>query len=308
MAGITSLQTVQIQTSSACNGKCLFCPYTTSWYKKNPGKMGLGVYNKIIDAIAEYDPEFAGKFCPYLCNEPFTDSRIVPLMKVAIDKLHHPFLELSTNLALPDKRKINDTLRVFEENNWNGRLMVSFHGITKKFYEHNMGLDYDTALENLKYLIKQADGRLNIWIHTAVGSHDGVLKLANEPTLKQTWNETLKGLPLQNIVVYPLKVHNRSGNVKMEGWKYDKVVRKLGPKHPPFDCPRFYRHLHVIHTGEVILCCNDYNRETVVGDLKRQTIQEIYTSPEWKQIRSMARGKSESDENFLCARCQWPGA
>jgi len=307
---LNQLQTVQVQTTSVCNGKCIFCPYTTSWYKDNPGTMDTGTYARIIKLLAEYNPEFMGKFCPYMCNEPMTDSRIVPFARLAVEKLHKPFLEISTNLVWADKKKINDILRVYEQNDWNGRIMVSFHGLNKKDYEHNMGLDYEDAFEKLQYLIKQTESRVQIWIHTAVGSRDGMLRLYDKDVVKKYWFDTFKekGILTPNIVIYPLEVHNRSANVKLESWGFDKTVRKLGPKHPPFDCPRFYRHLHVIYTGEVVLCCNDYGHESVVGDLKTQTLEEYFNSDKFKTARAMGRGKIESPDDFLCKRCQWPGA
>lgn len=313
MSLLNRLKTVQIQTNSVCNGKCVFCPYTSSWYKKNSGIMSDKLYNKIIDNIAEYDPQFIGKFCPYMCNEPLADNRIVKLSQIAVDKLFYPYLEISTNLThnLVDHKKIRDIIKVYENNRWNGRIMVSFHGINKTHYERNMGLDYDKAMENLEYLIKELDGRVQLWIHTAFSSHDGTIKMYDsEAAVKNYWYELLKQKDLlhHNIVVYPLKIHNRSANVKMEGWSFKKTIRKIGPSYPPFDCPRFYRHLHIIYTGEVVLCCNDYGHESVIGDLKRQSIEEFFNSDKFKETRAMGRGRVESPDDFLCKRCQWPGA
>ena len=64
---------MQIQTVSACNANCYFCPYVGSWHKQNPGKMEDDVFVKIVDQLAKYQIK---KFCPYLENEPFLDKKL----------------------------------------------------------------------------------------------------------------------------------------------------------------------------------------------------------------------------------------
>ena len=85
---------VQIQTTSVCNGKCIFCPYRYSWFKKNPGVMSEKLYLKILNDVVELDNHFTGKLCPYMCNEPLADKDIVKRAKQATEILHNPYLEI----------------------------------------------------------------------------------------------------------------------------------------------------------------------------------------------------------------------
>jgi len=297
------LNLVQIQTTSHCNGKCIICPYRGSWYDKNPGIMSDDLYTTILNKI---NPLFLsnGKFCPYLCNEPFADKKIIGRTKEAIEILNFPYVEFSTNLVLPSKGQIDQLLELYEANEWRGRIMVSHHGMTQTAYERIMGLKYGVAQKNLAYLLKKADKRLHVWIHTAFQSHDGKYLLASGIEIKRYWMNFLVDNDIDNksVHIYPLPFHNRAGNVKLKDWKYNTNPRLLN------GCPRVNGQLHVVYTGEVILCCCDYQRETVVGDLNNQSIENIFNSDKWKEYKDMVNGKKPAPADFLCHRCQLPGA
>ena len=300
------MRVVQIQTTSVCNGKCIFCPYPNSWFAKNPGVMSEKLYLKILHDIDDIDPTFIGKFCPYMCNEPFADPKIITRVQQAINILHKPYLEISSNLVLPSKEKIDKLLYLYEQNNWNGRMMISHHGIREEQYERIMGLKWGSALENLKYLVERANGNLGIYIHTAIESRDKRYIINSTSEMQYFWKSFFvdNDLPFQNVKIYPLLIHNRAGNVKLNDWKYESRVREIGPQHP-FDCPRLHGHTHVLYSGEVVLCCNDYQHETVMGDLNKQSLAEILSN---SPLVAMAKGAVESPDNFLCKRCQWIGA
>jgi len=305
---MANLQCVQVQTTSVCNARCTICPYKDSWFIKNPGYMSDELYVKILDDIADYDPIFFGKFCPYLCNEPLADKNIVQRLDLARQKLANPYLEVSTNLALATRNQIDDLIRVFERNGFNGRIMVSFHGTNEESYRKTMGISYEKAMCNAIYLIGQFDSRLPIYLHCATVSRDGLYSLTTDDEFRKFWEKivVLRNLKFKNLFLYPLKFHTRAGNVNLDEWKYKKIVRDIGPDNR-FDCPRIHNHLHVIYTGEVIGCCCDYQHEVILGDLTKQSIKEVFNSDKWKNWVKMVTGEIESPPDFLCKRCSWVG-
>ena len=303
------MKLIQIQTTSMCNGKCIICPYKGSWFDNNIGRMTDELFQKILNDVNDYDPKFSGTFCPYLCNEPFADRMIVEKASMIVNQLYKPQLEISTNLTMASNAQIDKLLKVYENNDWRGRIMVSHHGTNKVTYERIMGLPYGKALGKLKYLIKKSEGKLPIWIHTAVASLKKDYMVSTEQGVYRYWMDFLidNDLPVNNVKIYPLYFHSRAGNVVIDDWKYEKVVRKIGPDNP-FDCPRIHGNLHVLFTGEVVLCCCDYQKQTVMGDLTKQSIKEVFNSKAWKATVQMVKGEINSPEDFICKKCQWPGA
>jgi hypothetical protein len=58
----------------------------------------------------------------------------------------------------------------------------------------------------------------------------------------------------------------------------------------------------VLWDGRVSLCCFDAKGEVVFGDLKEQTLREVYTSPEWVRYRE-THGRGEKKGLRLCEGC-----
>jgi len=213
-------------------------------------------------------------------------------------------LEISSNFALPSKATIDKLIDLYASINYKGRIMISHHGTVPKEYEQTMHLKYGKALDNLKYLVESADKKLTIYIHGATRTRDNRLKFSTADDQAKFWKKTL-GVDT-GYTYYPLKIHTRAGNVVYNTWKYDRIVRQIDKNHP-FDCPRLYHNLHVLYNGEVTLCCCDYNREAIVGDLTKTNINEVYNSKLWIKTKNMVRGYEDSPADFLCKRCSWPG-
>ena len=294
--------TIQIQTTSQCNGQCIFCPYQTSWFKENPGKMSDLLYTKIIQDLAEHKPLFSEKFCPYLCNEPFLDPKLLDRVEEAIETLHNPFIEISTNFTTITPKQIDRLVSLYKRIGWNGRVMISHHGITPTQYKTVMGLKWGKALGNLKHLIEVAGGNLPIWIHTATASFDGTFHINRVDAIAKFWAEWFRenDLPFANVTVYPLIFHNRAGNVKYKGWNPPSTLDYT-------DCPRVYD-LHVLWNGEVACCCCDYAHEQIIGNLSKQSVQQYFDSPKYAKWVKQVKGEEEVPDDFICKRCTRIGA
>jgi len=303
------LNLVQIQTTSVCNAKCICCPYAKSWYKDNPGRMSDKLYKKILSDIAEYDPEFSGKFAPYLCNEPYADKNILEKCELAYKYLRDPYIELSSNMALLNKDIIDKTYEMFKKNDFYGKFTISHHGINKESLETFMSIPYDKSLENVIYLLKKFDGKMRISIQDMAYSLDRQFKMNPYRSVVRYLDKMIKdnNINTHNLITEPKVFHNRAGNVDIEGWDYDKIVRKIDKNHP-FNCIRLSNGcIHVIYTGEVTLCCMDYFRETIINDLNKISIEEHFKSDSWKNMCDMVTGRKESPDNFICKRCMSPG-
>lgn len=302
------LNLVQIQTTSVCNAECVMCPYRTSWHRNNPGYMKEQLYQKILRDIDEYDPDFSGKICLYLENEPFADSKILERIETAYNILNKPYIELSSNMSLLTPDKIDNLYQLWERHNFYGKFTISHHGVDKESFEDIMKIPYEEARENMIYFLKKFQGKIKISIQNMSFSLDHKFQLNQYRKVKRYLSKLLKehGIDEKYIITDPKIFHNRAGNVKISGWNYDRIIRKIGRENP-FDCLRIHGCLHVLYTGEVILCCMDYNRETVINDLRQITVEDHFESASWRHYYNMVVGKEESPNDFICKRCMSPG-
>ena len=68
---------------------------------------------------------------------------------------------------------------------------------------------------------------------------------------------------------------------------------------------RPFEHLHVTATAKAVLCCQDYYERLVVGDLKTQTVAEVLGGDVMAQLRRWTYGVEEAPADFLCRRCEF---
>jgi hypothetical protein len=63
----------------------------------------------------------------------------------------------------------------------------------------------------------------------------------------------------------------------------------------------FFDHNTMLPNGDVVLCCMDYSRQHVLGNLFRQTYAELFTGAEMARIRARAMGVDDAD--LICRVC-----
>jgi hypothetical protein len=294
---------LQIQTVSACNAACVFCPYQESWHKSHPGKMTDKMYQAIIDETSRYR---IGKFCPYLENEPLLDSLLFDRIEYARSRLNFNLLEISTNASLLDQAKIDQIAHMFPD--MNHEIWISFHGIDGESFKSIMGLDFDACRENVLALIEKSQGNdIRIIIR---GAGFARKKREDYPAwfdrkqYFEFWHSEFKKhhfkiIPEVRFFTY----HDRAGQIKRNKINFSETVR---PALKEFYCHRVDHWLHFLYTGELILCCMDYHRTTVFGDMRTKSLSAILESDEFVGLASRVTGLRRSADDFLCKKCVSP--
>ncbi|CCK80303.1 radical SAM/SPASM domain-containing protein [Desulfobacula toluolica] len=295
---------VQIQTTSSCNAKCYFCPYLESWHKLNPGGMDDDTYESIVNQLSEYT---IGKFCPYLENEPFADKKIFDRIEYGVSRLNCRQLEVATNASFLNSSKIDNIIKLF--NPINHEIWISFHGINKESYNAIMGLDFDKTKNNVLELIeKSQDSNINIIIRGSGQSRkkrNEMPEWFDEKEFDSFWeNEFAKNgfkkKPRLNYFTY----HDRAGQIKRNEINFSSIYRNNLEN---FYCCRFDQWAHFLYTGELILCCMDYHKKTVFGNINDNNLNQIFNSPGYIRLIKSGIGVEPSKPDFICKKCISPG-
>jgi len=293
---------VQLQTASACNARCLICPYSSSWHKQNPGMMDAKLLEKILADLEQYH---LGKLCIYLQNEPLCDKRWLDIARDAIKRLKFDRFEISTNASLLKPKSADilcSLLKDIPHEVW-----ISFQGADRESYERIMGLELDQTLNNMEYFLKlAAREELTVRVHGfGIPRHASgkATILFNHEQYNAFLNRFADERGIPRFPVRFLQYHDRAGHLTDPA--FNSYIHRDSLK--DFYCPRLDTWLHVLYTGEPIVCCNDYHREAVLGDLRSQTIREYFRSQKYRTFRDMALGLLPSEADFICKRCSCVG-
>lgn len=204
-----------------------------------------------------------GKLCLYLQNEPFLDRDILKRVKKCVDSVDFKSLELSTNARMVTRADVQELETMLD--GVKHEIRVSFHGCDRETYEYNMGLEFETSLGKTMMLL---NSNLNVSVWSAYAP-----RFQRYDVGKAFARDAVKAL-FEGHKVHTFTYHDRA---RYGSGKPKKCVRQTD-------------WLHVLYDGTVILCCMDYNKETVLG-----------------HVQDLAGALSNRRPMAICGRCESPG-
>ncbi len=69
-------------------------------------------------------------------------------------------------------------------------------------------------------------------------------------------------------------------------------------------CQEVVSSVTILHTGDVVPCCEDFGGVHVLGNIHHETLAEIWTGERYKQLRREVRNR----EPAMCRECSYPGS
>lgn len=244
----------RIEVTTRCNFNCIICPHDK--LKRKPQTMNYKTFLQVLDRIQGKGYEtltFSG------IGEPLLDTGLSGKIWAAKDRGYRTLLLTNGSWLFPNELK--DLMK-----NGLDSVRISFYGMTPMTYMKMHGVPAMTF-----EMIKS-------YVHSAIESEIEVILTYNViPGINDTeidrWKEEFAGADLLEIW-YP---HN---------WSYGMHFR-LVQKEKLVTCGRpFKGPLQVQVDGTVIVCCFDYDGELVIGDLKTQTLDEIFSDEPFTKIRN----------------------
>ena len=276
-------QRIQIQTRTGCNGRCVFCPNEEVMKSGLPrGDMPEELFHKIIDELAETNPR---RISLYLMNEPLNDPRLEDLTAYAADRVPEASTLVTSNGVnlLPERTEglIRAGLK---------RLKVSLQSLDPKTNEALMGYDCAPVVQNV------LDAHQVIRRMGAKGFDLRVSMVVTAQNAREI-DQDRRFWKKHGIRLVTSSLENRGGNIA------GAEAMNVGAMAVRRDCIRPSREMCVLFNGDVVLCCVDWYRTVVVGNLARQSIREVWNGEPLQRIREAFRQSSGKNLPPICANC-----
>src|SRR3972149_9573545 len=171
---------IQVQTQSSCNARCVFCPYPYTSKITSQGKMEWTTFKKIVDECAEF-PNLTN-FVPMLQNEPLLDKDICRAISYAKEKSNGRLIvSLSTNAHNIANGLVEDLMSSGLD-----YLSISLNAFYKKTYEALLpGFNFEKVMTNIEKILSCSNGKTKIVDECAEFPNltNFVPMLQNEPLL-----------------------------------------------------------------------------------------------------------------------------
>jgi MoaA/NifB/PqqE/SkfB family radical SAM enzyme len=278
-------RTLQIQTFTGCNADCIFCPYGETYTTQPKGKMPIELFRRIIDEAAEHKVR---RISPYLMNEPLMDRELFDKVRYINAKIPDCKVVITTNGHFLAPPVVDQILAMGEGIH---KLYVSFQGIDKESYEKTMrgNMDFDRTMKNVEHFIETQRSRgltrPQLWIT--------MVDTAVIDARKAVAHWRSRGVASKYTTL-----ENRGGNIKdAESFSRTHAMSYYTT------CTRLFKQAYIMFNGDLVLCCVDYSREQVLGNIVGSSVYDVWNGPVAREIRRRYLGH-EFDKLPLCGSCK----
>lgn len=273
---------IQIETNTICNARCIMCPHQQVSKELPNGHMDLSLFEKILAECAR-EPSLR-RIEPFLNNEPFTDYRIIDWIRLAKQMVPHATVTITTNGSLLKPKDTDLLIHSGLDAIW-----FSFNGATKETYEKIMGLSFDTVKHNIDYLLSVKPNRLRVFTNMIE-----TLPMQGEIADNiRYWQSRGVGSGVSPLV-------NRAGNVS----NFAELNYKPLSESPVRTCDLVFHKMYIGYNGDVLLCCMDWRRKIVLGNVRLQSLREIWNGIPYQRYRCLLE-QDRSRELELCSSCTY---
>ena len=269
---------VDLELSSICNLHCPMCYTTTEEYLKkvNLKYMDHNLFKKVIDEIAS--KTFAIRLS--LRGESTLSKNFIDAVKYAKDKGIFEVSSLTHGKKLTGNY-LNELVDAGID--W---ITVSVDGMGEDYNKIRHPLTWEGTLGRLKE-IKELKSKLK--------KSRPVIKVQGIwPSIRPYPTEFYEALmPYTDLIAY---------NPLIDYLDNDKNIEY----EDNFSCPQLWQRLVINSDGSVAMCANDEKSEGIIGNIRLQSVKEIWNGKRMNFVRKLHLLKDGFKNIHTCKNCYYP--
>jgi hypothetical protein len=264
---------VQIETIALCNAACTFCQYPA--LERKGDKLPDELIDKILIELATFPKDLPFTLTLYGVSEPFLDKRIYRNIERINAELPNAQLQINTN-GTPLTDANIDRLAEMRI----AGLGISVNDYRKAEYEKTMQLPFEKTLKVLDSLERaRMSGRIPFNVGVTRAGDGSIEDLKFISWVRKNY-PSLSSYYTPNFVWVGEASEQRT------------VAQSVG-------CAHWYE-LAIRSTGQVSFCCIDGHVNYPRGDVRSQSLLDIYNMPAFRALRLK---KTSRAEVLQCSSC-----
>ncbi|MBI5637156.1 MAG: SPASM domain-containing protein [Nitrospinae bacterium] len=269
---------VDIELSSVCNLACPMCYTITDEFSKvvNTTRMDFDLYKRIIDEIGGKVPAIRLS----LRGEATLHPKFIECIAYAKERgiKEVSFLTHGGKLTLPYFEKM-----VHAGIDW---ITISIDGLGETYESIRKPLKFNDLFDKIKAIKKYKDDHN---LRRPVIKIQGIWPaIANNP---EAYYRAFA--PYSDLVAF---------NPLIDYLSNDSHIEYLDN----FTCPQQYQRLVIGADGLVMKCSNDEENREVIGDIKRETVHQVWHGEKMEAVREMHKQPRGFLQSAVCRKCYLP--
>ncbi len=287
--------TIYVEATNICNFKCVYCPESFDDFEERSGgltRLDLAAFEKISSQIAQMGGVKTLNL--YMMGEPLVNLNLPDFIKIAQEKAIADRIILTTNGSLLNDNTARKLITAGLD-----YLRVSIYGGNASAYARKT--QSKVPLERVRSNIarfyelrKELGGATFIYVKM-IDSGD--------PAENREFRDLFAGIA-DEVVVEPAMNWNDPEEGNLAQMDRETLLENEHFRNKKTVCPLPFYTL-VIHSDlRVSVCCVDWAKEAIVGDLKTQTLKEVWRGEALRefQLAHLHRRKSQLS---ACRNCSY---
>lgn len=285
---------ISIEPTTSCNLRCPECPSGLRSFTRPTGMLQKELFEKVIDQLA---PSLS-YLTFYFQGEPYLHPQFLPMVKYASQK--GIYTTTSTNAHYLKEEAAKQTVESGLD-----RLIISIDGTSQDTYEsYRVGGDLSKVIEGTRNILvwkKKLKSRtphvIFQFLVVKPNEHQipAVYRLAKELGVDEVKLKTAQIYDFENGSDLIPTQEQYSRYKQTEEGKFE-IKNALDN-----NCWKMWQSCVITWDGKVLPCCFDKDAQYVMGDLTKNSFEEIWKGEKYQQFRStlfMSRSKIE-----MCKNC-----
>lgn len=279
--GKFKLKRVDIETVSHCNAKCLYCPQ--SIHKRPKGIMSNDFFREILKRLEHEKPDW---IATAHFGEPLLDPGFEKKVEMLSNHDHRYLFFTNASLLTKERLSFLATQNIHSA-------FFNFPSLNKSEWAYFMQLpekQFNMAKNGIAKFANMLDGKLEeIGIVVNGITENQVQRVEKIKKYFQDYG---------NIRVLKCESNSRAGAIKN-----NMVTQYVNDQKYFYGCDYPVSELNITINGDCILCCHDYYREIVLGNIMSKSIREITQSETANYLRAEIFGQRPMRKKLLCRMC-----
>lgn len=288
--------TVYLEVTNICNFKCVFCPESFDNYEEKAGGLFRGDSDRVLSVLDQLSATGGIRTLNfYMMGEPFVHKQLPLFIRHAKAVHAADRLSVTSNgtLLLP---------RVFDEIIDSGLdyLRISIYGGTEASHQERTQSSVPLARirENVAGFRQRRDARRSSLPHIYVKMID-----SRDPVENESFRLMFADIA-DDVKIEPVMNWNDPREGNLAGVVQDELLQSDYFANRKQACP-FPFYTIVIHSDlKVSVCCVDWDKQLLIGDLATELLADIWRGPKLRQIQ-IAHLEGRRSSLPGCATCTY---
>jgi len=272
---------INIETTSWCNMNCSFCP--SIYLNREKRNMTNELFIKIIKELK--DMQYNGEIRLHQSNEPLTDKYIISKVRFVKSMIPKATVGMHSNT-----------------------LLMTYETLEKLY---KSGLNFLAAEA---YISENQFNKLYIMFKTLEDKYKDVILHIQDKDGKYSFSKIkqTKYKP-KGFFITLSRRYKKTSEDSFFDYNKSKITSRIGIIDSHIKCKktnictRPFRSMQVNFNGKVVVCCEEwlYNDESIVGDLNKNSIVEIWNGKPFMEFRNNLQNGIRT--KYPCSECNFHG-